>query len=505
MKNTLKKMGWVLLIGLLFYACQKDHNLSESSVHSPEIEKLASWYQSKLKVSEDNPFSELQPDWGRTYSQEHQGQTVYEVELKNPEKLLSMSNLRKQDSPEREVKKHTIKLLVFENRKTGKILYGAYMSAESGSSISGSKIRYKDVGNFTGSVLYYHFNGRLSNGWIYEQGKLSRSISPITKQQYVQQLSSSDKGTKGKLASANNEVCNFALADVYKWGCVGVSGYENCGYHYSGSSYVQICKTVDQPEEPIDHIIGGDGSGGEYVPPIYIDCADIENGNAYWNAGCKTCMGGTTGITECPEKDIKHKLDSFPCAKALILSMSTLNTDISNLIKNTFGRNDRINLTVEPNASLAGTTTDGQLGTHFTFTTGGKLYYDINIGINPDILRNATKEYILVTIYHEALHAYLTFKRDELGETEFNRQFAGISVHGGRLIGVQDPQHWTMGYTNFVNGLRDVILAYNPGFDTTRAYALALGGINNLTPAQQTINQQEKNTSVAGYTGTKCP
>lgn len=108
-------------------------------------------------------------------------------------------------------------------------------------------------------------------------------------------------------------------------------------------------------------------------------------------------------------------------------------------------------------------------------------------------------------MYHEALHAYLAFKRAELGPTEFNNQFTGFFVNGGRLIGVQDPNHWTMGYSKFVNGLRDAILACNPTFDSSRAYAMALGRINTMTPTQLQINQQERNTLVSGYTGTKCP
>jgi len=60
-------------------------------------------------------------------------------------------------------------------------------------------------------------------------------------------------------------------------------------------------------------------------------------------------------------------------------------------------------------------------------------------------------------------------------------------------------------HSRFVNGLRDIILAYNSNFDDNRAYAMALYGICPLTPAQKLINGQEKNTTKTGYTGTKCP
>ncbi|WP_316785718.1 hypothetical protein [Pedobacter frigiditerrae] len=121
------------------------------------------------------------------------------------------------------------------------------------------------------------------------------------------------------------------------------------------------------------------------------------------------------------------------------------------------------------------------------------------------MLTKASKEYIISVLYHEALHAYLAQKKIELSETEFNTQFSGMLVNGGRLIGVQDPDHWPMGYTRFVNGIRDVILAFNPNFGSTRASALAVAGILPLNNAQWTILQQELNTSKPGFQGTKCP
>ncbi len=241
-----------------------------------------------------------------------------------------------------------------------------------------------------------------------------------------------------------------------------------------------------------------------YLYKIYtVDVSDPNPGGDC-DEEDQSCDEGGGEFEEEPA-DIKHKLDSFPCAKALVVQMSNLNSDISNLINNTFGKSDRVNLTILANHSLAGTNVDGQLGNIYSFTHQGKLNYNVSIGINPDILNKATKEYTLVTIYHEALHAYFSYKKEQLGVAEFNTQFSGMEVNGGRLLGVQDPQHWTMGYTNFVNGLRDVILAYNPNFDTNRAHAMALYGINNLDSSQLSINLQEKNTSVSGYTGTKCP
>jgi hypothetical protein len=62
-----------------------------------------------------------------------------------------------------------------------------------------------------------------------------------------------------------------------------------------------------------------------------------------------------------------------------------------------------------------------------------------------------------------------------------------------------------MGYASYVNGLQNVITSYNSQFDSSRAYALAKAGIITLDPAESNLNNQERDTSKAGYTGTKCP
>ncbi|WP_461788996.1 hypothetical protein [Pedobacter sp.] len=66
-----------------------------------------------------------------------------------------------------------------------------------------------------------------------------------------------------------------------------------------------------------------------------------------------------------------------------------------------------------------------------------------------------------------------------------------------------------MAYSNFVNGLRDIILEFNPSYDPVRALALAKGGLIILNSTESNINKQERNTNDPinnpGYTGTKCP
>jgi len=139
----------------------------------------------------------------------------------------------------------------------------------------------------------------------------------------------------------------------------------------------------------------------------------------------------------------------------------------------------------------------------------GRNYFgnssEFTVGLNPDVLNNGTQEYILVTMYYEALHAFFDRQRQLLGATEFQRRYEGVNVNGGRLLGVPNDSHIPMGYQNFVKGLKDVIMKFNTSFNEDRAWALARCGIIQLLPAEKTLNDQERDTTKPGFTGTKCP
>ncbi|MBB6269988.1 hypothetical protein HDF26_000415 [Pedobacter cryoconitis] len=223
---------------------------------------------------------------------------------------------------------------------------------------------------------------------------------------------------------------------------------------------------------------GGDGGGGTGTP-----------------GGAGGGGGGNPGNNN--PSDIIVSLKEFPCAQAVAEQLPTLKNDIAKILQKTFAQKDLINLTFEPRPSISGTKTDGEL-----ISSSGSNYV---VGINPDILTNSTKEYILVTLYHEGLHAYFSEKKRLLGDAEFERQFLGINVNGGRLIAVQNEGHWPMGYDMYIRGLKDAILSLNPNFGADRALALAEAGIIQLEPSGSIINDQERDTRKPGYTGNKCP
>lgn len=361
-----------------------------------------------------------------------------------------------------------------------------------------------NLAGFTGAVMTYNLNYFYKEGRFYENGVARKGIAKIAKGksllkgQLALPSSGNISGGIGKMSVAPGSISaitpefegqdceNFYLVYIERDEFGNIVYWENRGYQYTK------CKSTN-PDGP--------NPGGSSTD-VYVDCNRDIFGNAYFDV-CEECVGGNTGLEPC--FDVRDNLNGYPCAKNLVKQLTTLKTDISNLIKNAFGKNDKTNVFFEADPTLAGGTIDGHQNGFNQYTANGVTATTYKIGLNPDVLNNATKEYILVTLYHEALHAYLAEKKRVLGAVEFNNQFGGLIVNGGRLIGVQDPQHWPMGYANFVNGMRDAILAFNPTFPPDRAYAMAIGGVMSLSPAQATMNAQERNTSLIGYVGTKCP
>ena len=50
------------------------------------------------------------------------------------------------------------------------------------------------------------------------------------------------------------------------------------------------------------------------------------------------------------------------------------------------------------------------------------------IELNPDVLLGASNEYIMATMYHEALHGYLHLEQKKLGAAAFNAKYPAVKV-----------------------------------------------------------------------------
>ena len=173
------------------------------------------------------------------------------------------------------------------------------------------------------------------------------------------------------------------------------------------------------------------------------------------------------------EDTIKDSLTN-PCAKALLAQAPNLNNDIAKLMRNTFGTSDKFNITVS-NKHLIGA----------TGSSSGQDNHGIincNIILNDNMLKTASKEYILITLYHEVIHCFFIVEKERLGEIGFKQKYPyvrQISLPVGN--GNEERKYLLMNKHNefgpFLENLAQSILSLNPTFPIEKARALAKEGV----------------------------
>ncbi|WP_244892981.1 hypothetical protein [Elizabethkingia ursingii] len=243
---------------------------------------------------------------------------------------------------------------------------------------------------------------------------------------------------------------------------------------------------------------GGSQPGGGCGAHLQCDYMDGSGG------------GGGGGDTSSPSNEVDKiditDLQEYPCAFAIAQQLPYLDNNIAKLLIETFGVSNKINVTFKT----------GDLGKHDGRTNmiGDRNNFDATITLDRGMLSTATKEFILATMYHEVLHAYLLYEWTNLGSSSFYSKYPAmesydITFEDGsvskkfRFIGT-DQNHNRMG--PFINGLKNAILQYNPKYPSDRAEALAMGGIlddGSMPKGYDKINQHEKDGSTAAL-GQKC-
>ncbi|MCL1670059.1 hypothetical protein M2T82_18505, partial [Elizabethkingia ursingii] len=214
--------------------------------------------------------------------------------------------------------------------------------------------------------------------------------------------------------------------------------------------------------------------------------------------------GGGTG-TGAPQKIDVEQLKDYPCAYALAQQLPNMKNDIAKLLKDTFGKDNGINVTFKPadleNAD-GGTDMEGDIN-----------LFKATISLDKGMLTQATQEYILATMYHEVVHAYLLFEQTRLGVSGFNASYPGVRSYditmkdgttSRKFEFIQEQNHNRMG--PFINGLKDSILKFSPNYPPERAEALAMWGIiteASIPKGYASINAHERESSTAAL-GKKC-
>ncbi|MCL7987681.1 hypothetical protein M8998_07000 [Sphingobacterium sp. lm-10] len=224
---------------------------------------------------------------------------------------------------------------------------------------------------------------------------------------------------------------------------------------------------------------GGGGAGGHYQPDPY--------------APVEPDYGENPNEPEPPEEhfEILDSLQGYPCAQNILNQLPNLKNQISEWLVNEFGgiENDLVfrAVTTLPDNVDGYWNTNNQIGTMQTITLNGNM------------LNTASKEYILVTMYHEALHAYIYLEKTRLSPELFFAKYSEWSE-----INLQGVPKYVTTHSQFrdlMTHLVSAIKAYNPNISDYDAEVLAKTGVvSSMSDLDINKNKSYKN----GNSGTKC-
>ena len=255
------------------------------------------------------------------------------------------------------------------------------------------------------------------------------------------------------------------------------------------------------PYTPNNNGFPNPDSRGSYHPYKGIE-GSHKGGSSSVGAGLMRSDG--TKVEEKVDDDLTN-----PCAKAVLEQAKTLNSEISNIL-GMFGSDDNYNIRIH-NKSFA---TDSEHKGDVAYTksigmiSGNVHTLDCDIYLNDDIISSASKEYILATIYHEVIHAYLNAESQILGQEVFNKKYPFVKQQYLSIGGEPVRRYVFLDrherFAPFIESLARSIMSLpgtNISYET--AIAMAKAGVVediSLSEREKYLDQQQK----LGKSGIPC-
>ncbi|AQX09182.1 hypothetical protein [Elizabethkingia ursingii] len=274
--------------------------------------------------------------------------------------------------------------------------------------------------------------------------------------------------------------CTYRTVSI---GCA--NGHTDCP---PSSKTISECSWIDtggpdyESIAPFDEGGGGGGDGGYELPPLTK-----------------------------PNQEIINNLKDYPCAQKLVEQLPDLNNSLAKLIKDTFGESNK-DIKVIFHSEIFKSPQDNGLTTAI-IENGNLLGFDV--ALNQDILKTATQEYVLATMYHEFIHAYLGYEFKKLGPDAYSAKYPHLEnyvVNGITKFRFKEGDH--QAFTPFVSMISDAIMSYakvnNPNFPQKVANALAMKGLitekdlNAALPDAADLYNQSERYSEKSAQGVKC-
>uniref|UniRef100_UPI003AF58A05 hypothetical protein n=1 Tax=Chryseobacterium bernardetii TaxID=1241978 RepID=UPI003AF58A05 len=241
-------------------------------------------------------------------------------------------------------------------------------------------------------------------------------------------------------------------------------------------------------------------------PNLYLPGANPGGGDpGVIGGGCGVYGNCDGGGSTSPSQDIINELKDYPCAQNLVEQLPDLKNDIAEAMKSIFNSNENYDIIFKAKSGLGNV--DGTTSSSFSTEFGT---FKATINLNDNVLRNATKEYILVTMYHEVVHAYLDYEKFKLGAVAFQEHYPSVIAGydyaaDGTMVNRYTFIEGHQQVGAFLTTLQNILSNYNPTLPIETVKAMAKAGITTMTNAEKELNQNERDTSLGKQKGTKCP
>ncbi|PWN61459.1 hypothetical protein [Chryseobacterium oncorhynchi] len=201
-----------------------------------------------------------------------------------------------------------------------------------------------------------------------------------------------------------------------------------------------------------------------------------------------------------------EKLKEFPCAYEIAQELPNLSNDLAKLLQDTFGKSDKVNITFQPKEGM------GDVDGVRSSASQKDGIFSATIDLNADVLRYGTKEYILVTMYHETIHAYLGYQFTTLSYDEYIAKFPKINAYeikdgAGNTVVKYELDKAHTNYGPFIDRMVNAITSYNPKLPIETAKAMAKAGVvqsSSVTNDEINKNDDERDTRKGNSLGIKC-
>ncbi|MDX8571863.1 hypothetical protein OZ666_09235 [Elizabethkingia sp. HX QKY] len=299
----------------------------------------------------------------------------------------------------------------------------------------------------------------------------------------------------------NRKKTSLALNASIKPMAIGGEGAEPGGGETGCGDDVQKCGNIEEvivpgkPKQPVTP---------PTVPIGVSSCWDIAN--------CPTDPGSDSGgggapfpnPSTTPNQEIINNLEKYPCAQKLLEKAPNLNSSFSELIKNIFKENDRVKVTFIPYPFEDPRDEGKFLEEKKTKDNEGNEILNFTIRLSEDVLKTSTQEYALSVMYHEFVHAYLTYEWRRLGTDTYIQKYPFLetyTVNGEVKFKFIAGDH--QAFSPFISMIADAIQAYNPNFSRKLANNLAMGGLTNGVDEGVASRQNERESNKYA-SGTKC-